>query len=49
MHLRVGAHAFVAIALFALTLGIGRLPVGITSEQQALAMQVAPFSLPGVA
>lgn len=49
MHLRVGAHAVVAIALFALTLGIGRLPAGIASEQQALALQVSPFSLPGVA
>ena len=36
MHLRVGAHAVIAIALFALTLGIGRLPSGIANEQQAL-------------
>lgn len=49
LHLRVGAHAFIAIALFALTLTIGRLPAGIATEQQALALQVGPFSLPGVA
>ncbi len=48
LHLRVGAHAFVAIALFALTLVIGRFPATATTSE-VLALQVGAFSLPGVA
>lgn len=48
LHLRVGAHALVAIALFALTLIIGRFPAA-ASNPELLALQVGPFSLPGVA
>jgi murein DD-endopeptidase MepM/ murein hydrolase activator NlpD len=49
LHLRVGAHAFIAVALFALTLVVGRLPSSGTTGQPLLALQVGSFSLPGVA